>query len=131
MFNQTLTIVNKWFNKTTKLYEYKLTNINGFFSSKQGISINNTILSTSDGFIARILMSEPGYKTPKEYQALTSTSGYWTLQNDDYIVKGTVTGAITKISDLESSYEEVMKITNIEIKDYSSNDMKHYAISGE
>lgn len=131
MFQQDLTIINKWFNKTTKAYEYKIKNIKGFFSSKKSISINNTILTSSDGFIARILMSNTGYKTPKEYQALTSTGTYWTLQNDDYIVKGTVTGTITKIADLESLYNEVMKITNVEIKDYSSSDMQHYAISGE
>lgn len=131
MFQQDLTIINKWFNKTTKAYEYKTKNIKGFFSSKKSISINNTILTSNDGFIARILMSNTGYKTPKEYQALTSTGTYWTLQNDDYIVKGTVTGTITKIADIESSYNEVMKITNVEIKDYSSNDMQHYAISGE
>lgn len=131
MFQQDLTIINKWFNKTTKAYEYKTKNIKGFFSSKKSISINNTILTSNDGFIARILMSNTGYKTPKEYQALTSTGTYWTLQNDDYIVKGTVTGTITKIADIESSYNEVMKITNVEIKDYSSSDMQHYAISGE
>lgn len=131
MFQQDLTIINKWFNKTTKAYEYKIKNIKGFFSSKKSISINNTILTSSDGFIARILMSNTGYKTPKEYQALTSTGTYWTLQNDDYIVKGTVTGTITKIADLESTYNDVMKITNVEIKDYSSSDMQHYAISGE
>lgn len=131
MFQQDLTIINKWFNKTTKAYEYKIKNIKGFFSSKKSISINNTILTSNDGFIARILMSNTGYKTPKEYQALTSTGTYWTLQNDDYIVKGTVTGTITKIADVESLYNEVMKITNVEIKDYSSSDMQHYAISGE
>lgn len=127
MFNQDLTIVNKWFNKETKKDEYKIHHLKGFFSSSQSVSVSNTNLIKNDGFIARILMSESGYKTPKEFQ---NNPVGWTLQNDDYIVKGIV-NEVSTIAKLKEDYQECMKITNVAIKDYSSNSMKHYAISGE
>lgn len=127
MFNQDLTIVNKWFNKETKKDEYKIHHLKGFFSSSQGVSISNTNLIKNDGFIAGILMSEEGYQTPKDFQS--NPSG-WTLQNDDYIVKGIV-NSVSTIAKLKEDYQECMKITNVAIKDYSSEPMKHFAISGD
>lgn len=124
MFNQDLTIVNKWYNKDTKKNEYKVHPVKGFFSSYNEISISGTDLIKQDGFVAYILMSEEGYQTPKEFQ-LNPTG--WTLQNDDYIVKGII-GDISSVSEIEL---EKMKITNVAIKDYGSSDMQHYAIKGE
>lgn len=126
MFNQDLTIVNKWYNKTTKLNEYRVHSLKGFFSSYNGIGLSGTDLIKQDGFVAYILMSEEGYQTPKDFQ--TNPIG-WTLQNDDYIVKGIVS-SVTKIEDIQESYE-CMKITNVAVKDYGSSDMQHYAIKGE
>lgn len=131
MFNQDISIINKKFNTTTKLDEYFVYHVKGFWSSKQGITISDTILSTKDQVIVRILMSEPNYVTPSVYQSATSVTNKWTLKNDDYIVKGLVTGPITKIASLKQNYAECMKITKVELKDYSSNDMKHFAIFGE
>lgn len=126
MFNQDLTIVNKCFNKNTKRNEYKVSHVKGFYSSNNGISINGTDLVKSDGFIARILMSEEGYQTNKDYQL--NPKG-WTLKNDDYIIKGIV-NEVKSISEMKDSYE-CMKITKIAIKDYGSVDMQHYEISGD
>ena len=130
MFNQDLTIVNKKFNTTTKLEEYKLYYVKGYFSSKQGITINNTQLTSNDMYEARILLSETGYVTPSVYQSLTSVTGKWTLQNDDYVVKGKVS-SVTTIAVLKSTYSECFKIKNVAVKDYCSTNMKHYSISGE
>lgn len=124
MFNQDLTIVNKWYNKDTKKNEYKVHPVKGFFSSYNGISISGTDLIKQDEFVAYILMSEEGYQTPKEFQ-LNPTG--WTLQNDDYIVKGIIED-ISSVSEIEL---EKMKITNVAIKDYGSSDMQHFAIKGE
>lgn len=126
MFNKDLTIVNKYFNKQTKDNEYKLSYIKGFWSSNNGIIISNTNLVKNDGFKASILMSEDGYVNPKEYTGKDNT---WTLQNDDYLVKGIVK-EITTLAKLKQDYE-CMKITNVSIKDYGSLDMQHFEVSGE
>ena len=130
MFNKDLTVINKWFNKKTKQNEYKISHINGFWSSNNGISISNTELIKNDGFKALILIdeknqNEEGYISPKEFQ---KNGTGWTLQNDDYIVKGIVE-EITTIANLKESYE-CMKITNVAVKDYGSLDMQHYEASG-
>ena len=126
MFNQDLTIVNKWYNNLSKRNENKVSHVKGFYSSNNGISINGTDLVKSDGFIARILMIEEGYQTNKDYQL--NPKG-WTLKNDDYIIKGIV-NEVKSISEMKDSYE-CMKITKIAIKDYGSVDMQHYEISGD
>lgn len=126
MFDKDLTIVNKWFNKETKINEYKVNHVKGFWSSNEGISISNTQLIKNDGVIIRILMKEKGYVNQETFHA----DGIgWTLQNDDYIVKGIIDN-VTTIANLKSSCE-CMKITNVAIKDYGSIDMQHFEITGE
>lgn len=110
--------------------EYKVHHVKGFWSSNEGISISDTQLIKSDELIARILMSEAGYVTPKAFQELSIISDEWTLQNDDYLVKGKIEDTFTSINEILDNYE-CMKITNVAIKDYGSDDMQHFAITGE
>ena len=130
MFDKDITIINKWFNKTTKMNEYKVHHVKGFWSSNNGISISDTQLVKSDGLTARILMSEDGYVDPKSFQRLSVVNSEWTLQNDDYLVKGKIEDTFTSISEILDSYE-CLKITNVAIKDYGSEDMQHFAVTGE
>ena len=122
MFNQDITIVNKLSTNGS----YKATPIKGFYSSDEGIKINNTSLVKSDGAIARNLFSEEGYIAPKLFN---DSSNGWTLRKDDYIVKGIV-NQVTNIASLKEN-NECMKITKVSIKDYGSIDMQHFEISGE
>jgi len=126
MFDKDITIVNKWFNKEIKSNEYKINHVKGFWSSNKGVSISDTQLIKNDGLIVRILMSEDGYVAPKEFQVIGTG---WTLQNDDYLIKGIVDN-ITTITNMKDNYE-CMKITNVAIKDYGSTDMQHFEVSGE
>lgn len=125
MFNKDITIINKYIDKEHKP-QYKVSYIKGFWSSNDGISINGTQLTKADGLIARILMSEEGYQKPEDFKE--NQTG-WTLQNDDYLVKGKVEN-FTTITKLLEEYQEVIKITNIATKDYGSEDMWHWAITG-
>lgn len=129
MFDKDITIINKWFNKSTKANEYKIHHVKGFWSSNNGISISDTQLVKADGLTARILMSEVGYVDPKSYQKLSIITNEWTLQNDDYLVKGIVDN-VESITTILDNYE-CMKITNVAIKDYGSEDMRHFAVTGE
>lgn len=126
LFNKDITIVNKYFDKETRTTKYKLSNIKGFWGCSKGISISNTQLTKTDTLTARILMSEKNYQNPKDF--IKNPTG-WTLQNDDYLVKGKVEN-FTSIKDLLDNYSEVLKITTISTKDYGSDDMWHWAITG-
>lgn len=126
MFDKDITIINKYIDKETRTAKYKVSNIKGFWSSNDGISINGTQLTKADGLIARILMNEKGYQKLEDFKE--NQTG-WTLQNDDYLVKGKVEN-FTTITQLLEDYQEVIKINNIAIKDYGSEDMWHWAITG-
>jgi len=126
MFDKDITIINRYIDKETRTSQYKVSYIKGFWSSNDGISINGTQLTKNDGLIARILMSEEGYQKTEEFKK--EQTG-WTLQNDDYLIKGRVEN-FTTITKLLEDYQEVIKITNIATKDYGSKDMWHWAITG-
>lgn len=155
MFDKDITVINRYIDKTTRKPKYKLSYIHGFWSSNDGISISGTNLIKADRLSAKILMSESGYQKPKEFQIaqdkliaeevnesdtnilnnqtvdrLVAKETGWTLKNNDYLVKGIV-NEFTTIQELLENYQEVMKITDIAIKDYGSQDMWHWAIIGE
>lgn len=125
MFDKDITIINKFIENHTP--KYKVSYVKGYWSSKDGISLNGTQITKSDSLYSAILMSENGYQKPKDFQE--NHSG-WTLKNDDYLIKGLVKDFST-ITKLLEDYNEVIKITNIATKDYGSKDMWHWVITGE
>ncbi len=127
MFDKDITVINKYIDNETKKANYKVSYVKGFWSYNNGISIDGTQLTKADGLSARILMSEENYQKPEDF--IKSPNG-WTLQNDDYLVKGKIED-FTTITDLLENYKDVIKITNIATKDYGSKDMWHWAITGE
>lgn len=126
MFDKDITVINKYVDNETKTTKYKVSHIKGFWSSDDGVSINGTQLAKTDSLMARILMSEKGYQSPKNF--LKNPTG-WTLKNDDYLIKGKVEN-FTNIAKLIDDYQEVIKITKIGTKDYGSKNMWHWAITG-
>lgn len=129
IFDKDITVINQYFDKTEKRTKYKVSYIKGFWSSNDGISINGTQLTKSDGLSARILINDSRnetYQKPGDFKEEQKT---WTLQNDDYLVKGIVEN-FTSPTKLLEGYKDVMKITNIATKDYGSEDMQHFAITG-
>lgn len=128
MFNKDITIINRYIdaNHTPK---YKVSHVKGYWSSNSGISINGTDLIKSNGLSARILMSQEKYQEPRDFEQ--NQTG-WTLKKDDYLIKGNIQSSeiIGSVINLLKDYE-TMKITNIATKDYGSEDMWHWTITGE
>lgn len=130
LFDKDITVINKYYDKTTKTPKYKVSYVKGFWSYSDGISINGTQLTKSDGLSARILIYDTrneAYQKPEDFENEQKT---WTLKPDDYLVKGKVENFISTTQLLED-YQEVIKITNIGTKDYGSEDMQHFVIKGE
>lgn len=129
LFDKDITVINKYIDKETKKTKYKVSYVKGFWSSNDGISINGTQLTKQDGVSVRILMNDSRnetYQKPEEFEKEQKT---WTLQTDDYLVKGIVEN-FTTITELLDNYKDVMKITNTSTKDYGSEDMWHFVITG-
>ena len=128
LFDKDITIINQYIDKDHKKV-YKVSHVKGFWSSNDGISINGTQITKNDGLSARILMNDSRneeYQKPEEFKKEQKT---WTLQNDDYLVKGKVEN-FTTITKLLDDYQEIIKVTKIAPKDYGSEDMWHFAITG-
>lgn len=130
MFDKDITVINKYFDKKTRTSKHKVSYIKGFWSSNDGISINGAQLTKNDGLSARILINDSRnapYQKPEEFAKEQKT---WTLQPDDYLVKGIVENFISTTK-LVEDYRDVIKIKDIATKDYGSEDMWHFAITGE
>ncbi len=128
MFDKDITIINKYIDKEHKP-QCKVSYVKAFWSSNDGININGTQLTKNDGLSARILMNDSRNEEYQEPQDFRKEQKTWTLQNDDYLVKGIVKD-FTTISKLLEDYQDVIKITNIATKNYGSEDMWHFAITG-
>lgn len=129
LFDKDITVINKYINKETKQLNYKVSYLKGFWSSNDGISINGTQLTKQDGLSARILMNDSrneAYQDPADFKKEPKT---WTLQPDDYLVKGIVEN-FTTVTNLMDNYRNVIKITNVAIKDYGSKGMWHFVVAG-
>lgn len=129
VFDKDITIINQYIDNNHKK-TYKVSYVKGFWSYNDGISINGTQLIKNNGLSVRILINDSRneeYQKPEDFRKEQKT---WTLQNDDYLVKGKVE-KFTTITKLLENYQEVIKITNIATKDYGSEDMWHFAIVGD
>lgn len=132
LFNKDLSVINKYYDKEEKKNKYKITHLKGFFSSDDGISINGTQITRSDGLSARILIYDsrnPEYQKPEEFEKDPTN---WTLKPDDYIVKGNVYNCITPTEVLERyGSSNVIKIVKVGIKDYGDKELQHFVVTGE
>ena len=129
LFDKDITVINKYIDKETKKTKYKISHIKGFWSSNDGVSIKGIQLTKQDGLNARILMNDSRnetYQKPEEFEKEQKT---WTLQTDDYLIKGIVEN-FTTITELLDNYRDVMKIISVATKDYGSEDMWHFVITG-
>lgn len=129
IFDKDITVINKYYDKGTKISKYKVSYIKGFWSSNDGISINGTQITKSDGLSARILINDSRNEQYQKPADFTKEQKTWTLKPDDYLIKGIVDN-FTTITKLLEDYQEVIKITNVATKDYGSEDIQHFIIVG-
>lgn len=73
------------------------------------------------------------YLKPREWQALTSKSGSWTLQVGDVIVKGLVADELVAgtftLSDLKRTYDDVLTAASVDTRDYGSANLQHWELT--
>ena len=83
------------------------------------------------------------YVAPKAWLALSSKTGYWTLNVGDVIVRGAVTDEIHeavvgppavaafRLSDLKAKYDDVLAITSVDAMDMGSPSMQHWQVGAK
>ena len=130
IFDKDITIINRYIDKEHKT-QYKISYLKGFWNSNSGISINGTHLIKDNEVSAKILIYDsrnPKFQKKEEFK---KEQKMWTLQKDDYVIKGIVT-EFTTITKLLENYEDEdkIKIKKIAVKDYGSKEMQHFTITG-
>lgn len=121
--NADITIYNRLYDKVNRLDIWKRTIVEGVsFYKDTKIGINENGATTED--VCKIRIPEnhcDGYVPPEGY---TGADGTWTIQNDDYIVKGVSDQEITRPIELKDA---------IRINSFSDNrrgSLPHLRIGG-
>ena len=143
----TVTIYNLRENDLFEM-ESNITILRGvFLDISQGANIKNSGLENADSatlFVPFDVMAVDGYTetekeyvTPKEYAALTSTDGYWTIATGGetspvgcFFVKGEVVDA-SGYSALRQKYDHVFDVTTVDLRDFGSEGMQHWQVGGK
>ncbi|MBO4543881.1 MAG: hypothetical protein J5725_11965 [Bacteroidales bacterium] len=118
--NDVITVYNRYTDATTRYQVYiptVISNVHWFGTNKTNPT-NDGLVSAKE-YIIRIPIeadfSNNSYASPKEYEKLTTKTGYFTLAEGDIIVKGKVveTGQNAKPAYLHSNYDDVVTIISV------------------
>jgi ERCC4-type nuclease len=130
----TVTIYNKYISSREAVYQ-RTQIVADLWSNEKATNVirSGNIEADAAMIIISSLRDENiNYVDGTAWTALSSKTGYWTLQNEDYIVKGAVTDEITgafTISSLRAKYDEVLRISSIDIRDLG--DVKHWKVGAK
>lgn len=128
--NADVTIYNSYLNPETRLEEYRRTVIRGvWFYVDNKVSIDADGLNAADIYKIRIPAdADTGgamFVPPWEY---TGTEGTWTLQADDYVVRGIIDQDIERPADLKKWKNQVCRINSW--SDNRFGGLPHWRIGG-
>lgn len=106
----TIAIYNHYYTDTDK---YKRTNLSGVnWQSKRNATVGDKGVNVADSTIIFINKST-NYVTPKAFQQLLNKGDKFTFNIGDKVVKGNIVMEVTKIADLEKTYDNVVTIMAI------------------
>ena len=123
MYPHTITVINrKKVGRETLYYPTTLKGVH--FQDKQGVKTGNTTHVTDNNGYVQIPHILDGYLEPHKWEELTVPDGYWTLKENDFIVKGDTIN-------LEAPQDTVgaRTIDSIENIDYSIFISKHFGVT--
>lgn len=149
MFPHTVTIYNvtqesdENFNDTQKSY---ITVIRGvFLEASKAANVRESGLEGADAVNLYIPFSSPAvdgvtgqkkqYVGPQEFWRAADKSGLWTLSTDGnggttFFVKGEVVEPEKAEQMIEMLYDDVYKVTKVDMKDFGSSAMQHFQVGG-
>jgi len=146
--NCDITLYNKYTDPSTRLEKYQRVviydviweNRKAINRSKSGDIANDTAM------IYIPFIRGTNHLNPIAWQALTTKTGKWTLQDGDVVVKGVVTDEIADastdpishvvtpavtITSLTKKYDDVVTISSIDTMDYGAIAMQHWEVSAK
>lgn len=132
--NADLTIYNKYVDSATRTEKYQRTQIRGvLWENRKAANVlaSGGNIAANQAHIYIPFQRGANFMESGAWQALVTKTGYWTLQDGDFIVRGLVSDSITTsftISDLKAKYQDVLSIRSIDTMDMGSAGMSHWQI---
>lgn len=138
MTNADITVYNRQFDKVQDKYIYLRTYLKGVnWQDSKGIRIAESGVVSDDRtriFIPLDVDAEDKqYKKPKTYKRMDDKSLFYTLDNEDIVVKGIIDFDLTgnpgeNVSSLQAKYDDVMVITKVIDNRYGSRTIQHFEL---
>lgn len=130
--NADITIYNHKVDKITRLDTWQRTIIRGVhFYVDNKVSVGDGGLNSADVYKIRIpeeAECDKTYIPEDEYFTLGDVSGFWTIQEDDIIVRGICDIEIEKPADLKERHVRYCKVTSW--SDNRRGGLPHWRIGG-
>lgn len=138
MTNADITVYNRQFDKVQDKYIYLRTYLKGVnWQDSKGIRIAESGVVSDD--CTRIFIpldvdaEDKQYKKPKTYKRMDDKSLFYTLDNEDIVVKGIIDFDLTgnpgeNVSSLQAKYDDVMVITEVIDNRYGSRIIQHFEL---
>ena len=135
--NADITIFNKWYNRETRLDEWKRTQIRGVnWYGGQKVTVTDNGLQSADAYTVRIpAASAPQGKKfvlPEDFKAAAGNAlaGLWTLQSGDLVVRELIADDIAKAADVTGKYSQCFTVTGWRDNRRGSPAVQHWRIDG-
>lgn len=144
----TVTVYNAQENVDTLKIEHNITILKGvFLDISKAANVAKSGLVNADAATLFIPMSikaingktgaEQTYLPPKEYMSLGDPSAHWTIRasgvlsnKDCFFVKGEVVDE-RDFEEINASYDDVYRVSSVDPRDFGSEHMRHWEVSGK
>lgn len=104
-------------------------------SGLEGADAVNLYIPFSSPAVDGVTGAEKRYVGPQEFWRATDKSKIWTLSTDGnggttFFVKGEVVEPDKTEEQIEMFYDDVYKVTKVDMKDFGSHSMRHWQVGG-
>lgn len=128
--NSHITIYNKYIVSRTETWQrFQIRDV--VWQAQKAITNRKDSLAANTITVLIPIPAHTEYLYPKAWQALVSKSGYFTLQENDVIVRGLVTDEITggfTLTSLKAKYDDVVMISSVDRMDQGSANVQHWEV---
>ena len=104
-------------------------------SGLEGADAVNLYIPFSTPAVDGVTGAQKRYVGPQEFWRADDKSGLWTLSTDGnggttFFIKGEIVEPEKPEETIEMLYDDVYKVTKVDMKDYGSADMRHFEVGG-
>ena len=133
MFNDTVTIYNKIYDKAAGYDKYIRTVIHGVhFEERKGANVIKSGMEQADGVFIAIPYSAPkkAFLEAKDFERVIDRSEVFTLRSGDLVVHGECEKEIENLKEFQK-VQEYYTITSVDFYGFGSPKMQHWEVGAK